>query len=72
MARVLSAATLGAVLWVKSTKSEANGCVEVAKLPEGDRAVRQSRDPLGPALVFSSTEWDAFVAGIQAREEGLI
>ena len=72
MAKVLSAATLGPVLWVKSTKSEANGCVEVAKLPEGDRAVRQSRDPSGPALIFSSCEWGAFIAGVQACEEGLI
>ncbi len=63
---------LGPVAWVKSTKSEANGCVEVAKLPQGDRAVRQSQDPSGPALIFSSREWDAFIAGVHAREQGLI
>jgi Domain of unknown function (DUF397) len=72
MTKVLSAAVLGAVGWVKSTKSETNGCVEVAKLPEGDRAVRHSQDPTGPALIFNSREWHAFVEGIQAREEGLI
>lgn len=72
MTGVLSAAALGAVAWVKSTKSNANGCVEVAKLPRGDRAIRHSRDPSGPALIFSSREWDAFIGGVQAREEGLI
>jgi predicted secreted Zn-dependent protease len=71
MVRVLSATALGAVAWVKSTKSEANGCVEVAKIPEG-RAVRQSQDPTGPALIFTSREWDAFIAGVQACEEGLM
>lgn len=71
MTTVLSAVVLGAVSWVKSTKSDANGCVEVAKLPKGDRAVRHSQDPSGPALIFSSREWDAFIAGVQAREEGL-
>jgi hypothetical protein len=72
MTRKLSATALGTVAWVKSTKSNANGCVEVAKLPKGDRAVRHSQDPSGPALIFNSGEWNAFVAGIQAREEGLI
>lgn len=71
MTTVLSAVMLGAVSWVKSTKSEATGCVEVAKLPKGKRAVRHSQNPSGPALIFSSREWDAFIAGIQAREEGL-
>jgi len=70
--RVLTAAVLDGATWVKSTKSQANGCVEVAKLPEGARAVRHSQDPSGPALIFSSREWAAFVDGIQAREEGLI
>jgi hypothetical protein len=72
MTKVLSATVLGAQAWVKSTKSNANGCVEVAKLPKGDRAVRHSQDPSGPALIFNSKEWQAFIEGIQAREEGLI
>jgi hypothetical protein len=67
-----TAAVLGAVAWVKSTKSQANGCVEVAKLPKGDRAVRHSQDPSGPALIFSSKEWNAFIEGVQSCEEGLI
>lgn len=72
MTSVLSAVALGAVAWVKSTKSNANGCVEVAKLAEGGRAVRHSQDPSGPALIFNSREWGAFVEGIQAREKELI
>jgi len=72
MTRVLSATVLGAVAWVKSTKSGPSGCVEVAKFPEGDRAIRHSQDPSGPALIFSSAEWDAFIQGVQAHEEGLL
>jgi predicted secreted Zn-dependent protease len=72
MTSVLSAAVLEAVAWVKSTKSQANGCVEVAKLPKGYRAVRHSQDPSGPALIFNSKEWDAFIEGVQACEDGLI
>ena len=38
--------------WTKSSWSNPDGnCVEVATLPDGDIAVRNSRDPEGPALV---------------------
>lgn len=35
-------------------------CVEVAFLGRGMVGVRDSKDPLGSALVFSSEEWNAF------------
>jgi Domain of unknown function (DUF397) len=40
--------------WRKATPSNSSGaCVEVAALPGGDVAVRNSRYPSGPALVFT-------------------
>ena len=72
MTKVLSAIELGEVPWRKSTKSGPSGCVEVAILPDGDRAVRHSKDPSGPALIFTLAEWEAFIGGVQAREEGLV
>jgi Domain of unknown function (DUF397) len=50
--------------WRKSKHSNPSGnCVEAAQLPAGDVAVRNSRFPDGPALIFTQAEWDAFVLG---------
>lgn len=43
--------------------SNGGACLEVAKLPDGRVAVRQSTDPEGPALVFSAEEIRVFVKG---------
>ncbi|NUT31923.1 MAG: DUF397 domain-containing protein [Hamadaea sp.] len=62
------AATPGfALAWRKSRRSNASGnCVEVARLPHGDGiAIRNSRSPEGPALVFTPDEIAAFVAGVR-------
>ncbi|MFI0980976.1 DUF397 domain-containing protein [Streptomyces sp. NPDC021093] len=61
------AGVLGPVVWVKSSRSNAVGnCVEVARLADGSGvAVRNSRDPLGPALVYTRDELDAFLAGVK-------
>ncbi|MGH3183834.1 MAG: DUF397 domain-containing protein, partial [Streptosporangiaceae bacterium] len=55
--------------WRKSTYSNGSGgnCVEVADLPDG-RAVRDSKHPDGPILVFSRDQWRAFIQGIEAGE----
>ena len=58
--------------WIKSSFSGPTGgnCVEVAFLADGV-AMRNSRDPLGPALVFTRAEWQAFLGGAEAGEFGL-
>ncbi len=53
--------------WRKSASSGVNGCVEVAFV-DGSVAVRNSRDPAGPVLVFSLVEWQAFVGGVRGGE----
>ena len=40
----------------------------MAFLTDGDVAMRNSRDPHGPALVFTAAEWDAFLAGARDGE----
>ncbi|MFE7796836.1 DUF397 domain-containing protein [Nocardia sp. NPDC057440] len=55
--------------WFKSSRSSmGQDCVEVAFLNEGHVGVRDSKNPTGPALVFTPTEWDAFTAGVQDGE----
>ena len=50
--------------WAKSSFSFSNGnCVEVAALPGGSVAVRDSQDPAGPVLRFTRDGWDTFLAG---------
>lgn len=56
----------GAV-WQKSTYSNPSGnCVEMTRLADGRVAVRNSRFPEGAALIYSATEFRAFVAGTKA------
>ncbi len=56
--------------WRKASYSNGNGgnCVEVADLDGGARAVRDSKDPAGPALTFTTAEWVAFTAGVRAGQ----
>jgi hypothetical protein len=55
--------------WIKSSLSLSNGnCVEVASLPGGQIGVRDSKDPQGPVLRFTSDEWQAFLGGAQNGE----
>ncbi|MFI5567099.1 DUF397 domain-containing protein [Streptomyces sp. NPDC051740] len=57
------------VRWIKSRHSNAEGnCVEVALLTDGGIAMRNSRDPDGPALVYTAAELAAFLAGAKDGE----
>ncbi|MEV8635459.1 DUF397 domain-containing protein [Streptosporangium sp. NPDC051023] len=62
----MSAALLDGVVWRKSHFSNPSGnCVEMAALPGGGVAIRNSRDPRGPALIYTPRELDAFVQGVK-------
>jgi Domain of unknown function (DUF397) len=58
---------LAGAAWRKSSRSQSNGCVEIAFL-NGQIAVRDSKDRAGPVLRFSHTEWEAFLAGVRSGE----
>ena len=59
--------------WRKSSYSNANGgqCVEVARNLPGVVAVRDSKDPDGPELIFEAAQWAAFTGGIKAGDSSL-
>ena len=65
----IPATELTSVIWQKSKHSNPNGaCVEVAHLANGEIAVRNSRFPAGPALVYTRAEIAAFLAGAKDGE----
>jgi hypothetical protein len=56
--------------WLKSSRSSGGGsgdCVEVA-VADGHVSVRDSKSPDGPTLVFTLSEWRAFLEGAKANE----
>jgi hypothetical protein len=56
--------------WRKSSYSNGNGgaCVEVARCLLSAVAVRDSKDPDGPKLIFAADQWVAFAGGVKAGE----
>ena len=65
----MSADLLVAARWRKSTASNPSGsCVELAELPGGMIAVRNSRDKSGPALVYPRTELAGFLRDVKNGE----
>jgi Domain of unknown function (DUF397) len=69
----MPASAIAGARWTKSARSGPTGgnCVEVAFLSGGEVAMRNSRQPDGPALVFTRAEWDAFLGGARDGEFGL-
>ena len=63
-----------ALKWWKAEASSNNGsCVEVAVLPDGGVAVRDSKDQDGAVLQFTQAEWVAFATGMASGDfEALI
>jgi hypothetical protein len=58
-----------ALKWRVSSKCGGNGeCVAVAKLPDGDIVVKDTKERNGQVLRFSASEWSAFLAGVRAGE----
>ncbi|AXE78666.1 DUF397 domain-containing protein [Streptomyces sp. NBC_00378] len=65
----MAATELRGVVWQKSRHSNSQGsCVEFAKLPDGDVAMRNSRHPDGPALVYTPAEIEALLLGVKDGE----
>lgn len=55
-------------VWQKSSYSVQGNCVEIARLAGSYTALRNSRDPEGPVLVFTEAEWNAFLRGLAVGE----
>ena len=70
----MPATELIGVAWRKSVYSNSQGnCVELAKLPDGGVAVRNSRFPGGPALIYTRDEIKALILGVKDGEfDGLV
>jgi hypothetical protein len=70
----MPATDLAGVSWRKSRHSNSQGnCVELAELPDGSIAVRNSRFPDGPALIYTRAEIRALMLGVKDGEfDGLL
>lgn len=53
-------------VWIKSSYSQGgNDCLEVATGHPTAAPVRDSKNPLGPKLVFRAESWSAFVENLK-------
>jgi hypothetical protein len=59
---------LDSLRWFKSSASSAAGCVEIAHLPGGGVAVRDSKDRGKTPHVFNQHEWECFLIGAKNGE----
>jgi len=60
----MPAGNLPDVQWRQAGGGDGSG-VEMAKLPDGQIAVRNSTDPDGPALIYTRAEIEALIGGAQ-------
>ena len=62
----MSATELSGARWRKSSISNSQGaCVELAKVGESEVAMRNSRNPDGPALIYTRAEIAALIEGVK-------
>ncbi|HEX5349590.1 MAG TPA: DUF397 domain-containing protein [Pseudonocardiaceae bacterium] len=55
--------------WRKSSCSNGQAsCVEVADLDGGQHAVRDSKNPTGPVLIVTSTQWVTFTTALHTGD----
>ena len=65
----MPATQLSGAIWRKSSASNSQGaCVELARLSSGEFAVRNSRQPDGPALIYTQAEITALIDGVKLGE----
>lgn len=61
-------ADLSNLHWFKSSASASGNCVEVAHLPGGGVAVRDSKNRGQAPHVYTRHEWEAFLIGAKNGE----
>jgi hypothetical protein len=62
----IPAVKLTGIRWQKSRRSNSQGaCVELGGLSGGEIAVRNSRHPDGPALLYTRAEIRALIEGVK-------
>ncbi|MGJ6963171.1 DUF397 domain-containing protein [Streptosporangium sp. G11] len=68
----LTGPDLSKAAWKKSSLSGDSGgnCVEVAGNLPGAIAIRDSKNPTGPALVFTPGEWHTFLSAVKSDHFG--
>jgi hypothetical protein len=59
----IPAKELSGLDWRRSSRAGAQDAVELARLPDGGVAVRNSADPDGPALIYTKAEIEALIGG---------
>jgi predicted secreted Zn-dependent protease len=62
-------AGISKLTWYKSSFSSGNGqCTTCARRPSGGMAVKDSKHPDGPALLFTASQWQAFIHEVKHHD----
>jgi hypothetical protein len=59
---------VSSAVWITSRFCNNSACVQVAHLPGGMVALRDSKNTARPAHVFNQEEWAAFITGVKAGD----